>query len=146
VRNRVYEGERRSALAYVALLEGAHAEAEREARAASELLEPFGGAVRAAPLPILSLALLASGRHAEALAAAREANALAGWVLLDGTLLLALAESLAMSGADARDEARGVARAARDRLLGFAARIESPVERERFLAIFEHARTLALPV
>jgi ATP/maltotriose-dependent transcriptional regulator MalT len=144
--NRAYEAEVRVALAYALLLEGEGAAAEREARAARDLLGPFGGPTRAIALPVLSQALLARGQADEALAMARESTALAvpGGILFEQGPLsrLALAEALLATGA--RREARAVIEDAQGRLDAIAARLDESEREDFFARIPEHARTRAL--
>ena len=140
------EGLARTYLAEVELRAGDGPAAEREARAAAEVLLgiPSLHAVAAA---VLALCLLQQGRAAEALASAS-----AGYAELcelgsieEGEALVRLvhAEALAAAGhAAAAATALGEARA---RLLARAAQINDPVWRDRFLGkVPENARTLAL--
>jgi serine/threonine protein kinase/tetratricopeptide (TPR) repeat protein len=120
--------------------------AERAARAAVETL--------AAVPPLLSFAravlarvLLAAGRLHDARAAAGAAYATleAQVEIEEGEALVRLTHAEALLACGDAAEVPGVLAAARDRLLGRAARIRDEAWRERFLAdVADNARTLAL--
>jgi tetratricopeptide (TPR) repeat protein len=140
------EGMSRGYLARSALLSGDLEAAEREARAAAELLA-VAPPVRAAAVALLARALLRRGQIDEALSAAGEAFAqleAAGGALEEGESLIRLVYVEALSAAGRAAEADLALRAARDRLLARAARISDPAWRERFLsAVPDNAGTLA---
>ena len=136
----------RTYLARILILSDDLTAAEREARAAEQVLLAVAPA-RAGALAVLARAELGQGRGDQALVTAREA-----WGLLEslGTIeegealiRLVYAEALAASG---NEREYGVAiAAARDHLVARAARISDPGWRERFLsAVPDNARTLAL--
>lgn len=140
------EGLARTYLAKIELLAGDPAAAERHAVAAAEALRA-APPLRASACAVLARALLDLGCAAEALSAAREANALLESLgtIEEGESLVRLvhAEALAANGEDAAF-ARAIA-AARGRLLERAAKIREPTWRERFLTcVPDNARTLSL--
>jgi eukaryotic-like serine/threonine-protein kinase len=140
------EGVSRVYLAEIAFLSGDLEAAEREARAAIETLK-VAPALRATAVAVLSRALLARGRADEALASAREAHAelLSLGSLEEGEALVRLAYAEALEATGATDEAAQVLSAAREHLLGRAAKISDPEWRERFLTqVPDNARTLRL--
>ena len=119
--------------------------AERAARRA--LAAVIGAPFRAAAGAVLALALLRRGRAAEALAAAREAEAharpLSSIGYEESLLYLAVAEARIASGD--RQGGRAAAERARSRLLARAAAIADASLRATYLdAVPEHARLLAL--
>ncbi|WP_437733880.1 serine/threonine-protein kinase [Sorangium sp. So ce1335] len=144
--DRRMEGVALTYLAQILLRSGDPAGAEREARAAVEALK-VAPPLRAAAVAVLSRALLAQGRPAEALPAAREAFAQleeAG-SLEEGESLVRLTYAEALAAAGAAREAAAALAAAREHLLGRAAKISDPTFRERFLTcVPDNARTLAL--
>ena len=141
-----FEGWTRIYLSRIHLLANRAEEAEREARAAVELLvatPPAGAGALAAA----SQALLAGGRVEEALAAAREAHAtltmLGGIEEFEAMIRLAYAESSWAAGHFA--VAREVIAVARDRVHAQAAAIADPAVRARFLAnVPDNVRIAAL--
>jgi tetratricopeptide (TPR) repeat protein/predicted Ser/Thr protein kinase len=140
------EGIARTYLAKVALLSGDPSEAEREAHAAARLLQ-IAPPMRAPALALLARALLAQGRAAEALPAAREAQSTLDGLgeLEEGESIVRLVHAEALAAAGLPREAERALLAARDRLLLRADRITAPAWRERFLiAVPDNARTLAL--
>jgi tetratricopeptide (TPR) repeat protein len=141
-----FEGVARSYAAKIALSSGDLAAAEQEARAAAQLLAA-APPLRPAAVAILSRVLLAAGRTAEALDAARDAyrelETLGSLEEGEATVRLAYAEALTRSGDVA--EAAKVLTSAREQLLARAAKISDLVWRERFLTqVPDNARTLAL--
>jgi len=131
-------------LAELLLMAGDVPAAEREARAGAESLRRAPPRRRAV-LATLARVLLAQGRATEALEVAREALVLVPperSVEGDGRLRLALAETLAATGD--LGAARAAIEDARARLSADAAGIREPAMRDSYLAIAEHARTLAL--
>jgi eukaryotic-like serine/threonine-protein kinase len=142
----MYEGSGRRILADVLCRRGAYAAAEREARAALELLQ-FLPLERIAAITTLAAALLAQGRTAEALAAAEDAmqqyQALGAFGFRGTYARLIHVEALEATGDHAR--ACSALAAARDRLLIQAAKIGDLAVRRGFLEnLPENARTLAL--
>jgi tetratricopeptide (TPR) repeat protein len=140
------EGTALTCLAMAEHLQGAYDEAERWARAAAGLLEA-ASPHRATALAVLSRALNARGRAAEALEVATEvmrmAEDLGGLDEFEALARLAWAEALHASGSV--PDAREALREAKQRLLARAARITDESLRESFLQhIPENARTLAL--
>ncbi len=140
------EGVTRYYIAKIALLSGDLEAAEREARAAAELLVA-APPMRPAAFAILSRVLLAKGHTGDALASAREAygqlEELGSVEEGEATVRLAYAEALTASGRVA--EAAHVLAAARQQLLERAAKISDAAWRERFLTqVPDNARTLAL--
>ena len=138
------EGLARTYLAEVELRAGDALAAEREARAAAEVLAGIPS-LHAVASAVLALCLLGRGLPAEALEAASAGHAqlCALGSIEEGEALvrLAYAEALAAAGGEA---ATALAEA-RDHLLARAARINDPVWRDRFLAgVPENARTLSL--
>ena len=133
------------ALARLHARRGEPAAAEREARRATDY--PHARPVRAYANAVLAEALLAQGRPADALDAARQGqrlfDALGGVYEGDALIHLALAEALAAAGHP--DEAARALAGARERLLARAARIEDAALRASFLGLGDHARTLAHP-
>ncbi len=144
--NRVHLGSAHLVLARVALMGGALAEAEAQARTAHEVLAPFA--------PFLSLAhwslgalLLAQGRTAEAREVAepalREVARMGPGGIAKVGLLQVLAEACIAEGDTAAGEQalRGALQCVRSR----AEDIPDPAARERFLRqVPENARTLEL--
>jgi tetratricopeptide (TPR) repeat protein len=109
------EGAARIHLSDIALAAGDAAEAEREARAAVELLE-VAPPLQAGALAALSRALLADGRVADALEAAtraRETVVAGGSEMSEAAIRLAYAEALARSGGQAAADAELQATATR---------------------------------
>ncbi len=140
-------GVARTYLAKIALLSSDFAAAEREARAATELLS-VAPPLRAGAGAVLARALIGLGRDAEALAAAREAFAtlVALGALEEGETLVRLVHAEALARAGSADELRSASAEARARLLARAAKIRDPTWRARFLrAVPDNARTLELP-
>jgi eukaryotic-like serine/threonine-protein kinase len=140
------EAASRSYLARIALTAGDLAGAEREARAAAEIMSATP-AMRAAAVALHAAALLGLGRVGEALVAAREAHAalIELGALEEGESLVRLvyAESLAASGQTA--DAADAIEAARANLLIRGGKIGNPAFRARFLRdVPENARTLSL--
>ncbi len=129
--------------ALAALRIGDHAWAEAEARAG---LGAHGApATRAACLAAIARALVMAARPAESLEAATEAsNILAALGRLEeneSLVYLAAIEAARASGRD--DEARDMARRARDRLVVIAAKLSTPARREAYLhGIDTHEQTL----
>jgi tetratricopeptide (TPR) repeat protein len=133
-------------LARIHLLAGDHAGAQREARAAADLLLA-ARPLRAGAIATLARALLAEGRAGEALPLAAEAFALLSSLgtVEEGESLVRLvhAEALAASG-DEPGFRRAIASAHED-LLARAAKISDPAWRARFLSsVPDNARTAAL--
>ncbi|WP_437783786.1 protein kinase domain-containing protein [Sorangium sp. So ce1097] len=129
---------------------GELARAEEEARRGCELLADCAPLMPCA-LATLAQVLLAGGRPAEALEAARRAEELAAALvtslghLEEGESQLDLVRAEALEACGAREEARAAIAAARDRLLKRAGRIENPAWRASFLEnVPEHARIQAL--
>jgi eukaryotic-like serine/threonine-protein kinase len=143
-RNRRLESGCRTYLAIILLLSGDLAGAEREARAAAEILT-VAPPMRAHAFATLSEALLRKGRPAEALAAAEEAmkliHAVSGVEEGELSVRLAYVEALIASGKDAR----GALAIAADRLRQRAAPISDPAWRSSLLTqVPENARILEL--
>jgi ATP/maltotriose-dependent transcriptional regulator MalT len=140
------EGVSRTYLAKVDLRRGDLDRAEAEARLAADLLA-VAPPVRPQALATLARVLLTRGRAAEALAAAREAQAALDEIgtIEEGETLVRLVyvDTLSATGdGPGRDEAAAVAQ---ERLLARAERISDPAWRERFLTgVPDNARTLAL--
>ncbi|WP_437669162.1 protein kinase domain-containing protein [Sorangium sp. So ce131] len=137
-------------LAEVSMLAGDIARAEQEARRGCEILADFPPLIPCAEAT-LARVLLAGGRAAEALEAARRADEAASALaaslghLEEGESLIYLAHAEALEACGAREEARSAIANARERLLSRAARITNPAWRASFLEnVPEHARTLAL--
>ena len=140
------EGAARTYLAKAALLSGDAETGEREARAAAAMLE-IAPQLRAPAVAVLARALLALGRPAEALEAAREAaSAIDALGAIDeGESLVRLAFVEALAAAGTSDELAAAITVARDRLRARADRIKDPAWRERFLTcVPDNARTSAL--
>lgn len=146
------QGDRRmmgAAWTYLAIIQqraGDYRSAEYEARRAVAVLDGVPP-IRAFALAVLSRALLAQGRAADALPPAVEAmdllTALGG--IDDGEALVRLAYAETLNANGRTDEARKAGASARERLLERAAKIESPDWREDFVRnIPENAETLAL--
>jgi eukaryotic-like serine/threonine-protein kinase len=130
--NRRLESGCRTYLAIISLLASDLGAAEREARAAVDILS-VAPPMRAHALGTLARVLRARGRVPEALAAAEEAAQIARTEgVEEGESLIALAyvEALIASGFDARPALR----AAMDRLAQRADRISDPAWRASFLA------------
>jgi hypothetical protein len=139
------EGSCRIYLALVAADAGDAAAAEREARAAVEILDGAPPA-RAQALAVLARALLVLGRAAEAHDAAVEAAALLESLggIDEGEALVRLALVETLESVGKRDEAGAALAIARDRLLARAERIENAALRASFLErVPENAGTLA---
>ncbi|WP_437877924.1 protein kinase domain-containing protein [Sorangium sp. So ce513] len=137
-------------LAEVSRRAGDLARAEEEARRGCELLADCAPLMPCA-LATLAQVLLAGGRPAEALEAARRAEELAAALITalghleEGESQLDLVRAEALEACGARDEARAAIAAARDRLLKRAGRIANPAWRASFLEnVPEHARIQAL--
>ncbi len=131
-------------IAEVSLAEGDAASAEREARAACEVLK-VAPPLRGWALATLARALVAQGRVDDALEAAREglalADSLGGLEMGESLVRLVFAEVLLARGDSAG--AGAAVRSARDHLLLRASKIGDPVVRERLLrAVPENARIL----
>jgi serine/threonine protein kinase/tetratricopeptide (TPR) repeat protein len=127
----------RSYLAKIALLAGDPEAAEREARAAAEILES-APPLRIAAVAVRARALLGLGRTEEALSAALEA-----FSTLESMVRVVYAEALAASGSQL--EAVTAIASARDNLLTRAAKIGDQALRERFLhSVPDNVRTLDL--
>ncbi|AUX27367.1 protein kinase [Sorangium cellulosum] len=144
--DRRMEGVTLTYLAKILLLSGDPAAAEREARAAVEALT-VAPPLRAAAVALLSRALLAQGRAAEALPVAREAFAQLEETgsLEEGESLVRLAYAEALAAAGAERAAAEALAAAREQLLRRAEKISDPSIRERFLTcVPDNAKTLAL--
>jgi tetratricopeptide (TPR) repeat protein len=144
--DRRMEGGTRTYLAAALLAMGELAAAEREARAAVALLE-VAPPLRPLALAALGLALLRTGRPAEALETLREAMAILDSLgsLEEGEALVRLVHAEALDAAGNRDEARHAIATAEGRLLARAAKITSARWRESFLEnVPEHSRTLSL--
>jgi tetratricopeptide (TPR) repeat protein len=143
-RNRRLESGCRTYLAIILLLSGNLVGAEREARAAVEILS-VAPPMRAHALATLSEALLLQGRAVEALAAAEEAmkliHAVSGVEEGELAVRLAYVEALIKNGKDAR----GALAIAADRLRQRAAPISDPAWRTSLLTnVPENARILEL--
>jgi hypothetical protein len=143
-RNRRLESGCRTYLAIILLLGNNAAGAEREARAAVDILS-VAPPMRAHAMATLAQALLLQGRAAEALTTAEEAMKLAhsveGVEEGESPIRLAYIEALLASGQDAR----GAIAVAADRLRERAARITDPGWRASFLErVPDNARILAL--
>ncbi|HVY48407.1 MAG TPA: tetratricopeptide repeat protein, partial [Minicystis sp.] len=140
--NRRLESGCRTYLAIILLLASDLRGAEREARAAVDILS-VAPPMRAHALGTLARVLIAQGRPAEALAAADEARRLAEEGVEEGESLISLAyaEALGANGLDAR----AAVAAAADRLRERAERISDPGWRASFLEnVPENARILEL--
>jgi hypothetical protein len=143
-RNRRLESGCRTYLATILLLSDDLAGAEREARAAVEILS-VAPPMRAHALGTLAQVLRAQRRPAEALAAAEEAmklmHSVTGVEEGESLIRLAYAEALIDNGRDAR----GAVAVAADRLRQRAARISDPAWRQSFLErVPDNARILEL--
>ncbi len=139
-------GGARTYLGLIALRAGDLPAAEREARAAAEILR-VAPPLRAEAVAVLSRALLRQGRAADALAAAEEAHAVldaAGGALEEGESIVRLVYAEALAAAGRPDDAARALAAAKGSLLARAARISDPAWRERFLTLVpDNAATLA---
>lgn len=136
----------RSYLAKIALLTGDLEVAEREARAAAEILES-APLLRIAAVAVRARALLGLGRTAEALSAAREAFSTLESIgaLEEGESLVRVVYAEALAASGSRPEAIAAIASARDNLLARAAKISDQVLHERFLhGVPDNARTLDL--
>jgi tetratricopeptide (TPR) repeat protein len=146
--NRRMEGASREYLALIELAAGDPAAAAAHARAAIEIAQaptllPLNVAES---LAILSQALLAGGRTAEAIGAARRAMTMLEELggIDDGEALIRLAFAEALAAAGDLPAASAAIAAARERLLGRAARIGDERLRRSFLErVPENAETLA---
>jgi tetratricopeptide (TPR) repeat protein len=133
-------------LAEILALEGDLEGAEREASRAAAMLVPFP-TLRARALGVLGDVLLARGQTARALEVSQEGMALLGGLgaILIGESLLRLANARALAESGDVAAARDAIRAARDCLLGRAARLTDPSAKQMLLAgVPENARTMAL--
>jgi tetratricopeptide (TPR) repeat protein len=132
-------------LARILMLQGDLDGAEREARASVEVSAPYAESSTVA-LAVLASVELCQGRGAEALEHARDAmDRLASLGQIEeGEGLVRLAHAEALRATGHTDEAQGALADARTRLLTRADRITEPAWRDSFLALPEHARTLAL--
>ncbi|AKT40051.1 serine/threonine-protein kinase PknK [Chondromyces crocatus] len=140
------EGVSRVYLAEIAFLSGDLVAAEREARAAAETLK-VAPSLRASAVALLSRALLAQGRTAEALLSAREAHAALQELgsLEEGEALVRLAYAEALEATGASSDAASVLATAREHLLSRAAKISDLRWRDSFLTqVPDNARTLSL--
>jgi tetratricopeptide (TPR) repeat protein len=143
-RNRRLESGCRTYLAIILLLCGDLAGAEREARAAFDILT-VAPPMRAHASATLARVLLAAGRNDEALAAAEEAmrilHSVSGVEEGESPVRLAYAEALIANGRDAR----GAVAVAAERLRQRAERISDPAWRASFLErVPDNARILEL--
>ncbi|HEY0991741.1 MAG TPA: AAA family ATPase, partial [Kofleriaceae bacterium] len=102
-----------------------------------------GPYVDALALTVLASALVAIGRHEDALAAVAKADARQTQSPLYPTLL-ALARAEALMGLGRRDEACAAIRAARDRIVATARGLTDPEDRASWLGVRANVRTLAL--
>jgi tetratricopeptide (TPR) repeat protein len=139
------EGLSRHYLATIALLAGDVASAEREARAAIDLLAR-NPPLRTHALATFARALLAGGRTKEALDAAGEArttmDTLGG--IQEGEALVRLVHAEALHAAGDRQAAREAIARALTRLHERAARLRDEIWRRSFLHdVPEHAETIA---
>jgi tetratricopeptide (TPR) repeat protein len=144
--NPVLEADTRAHLARVLLAEGDRDAALREARRAVDLLS-FPGYLRIHALATLALALAAQGQGPEAVAAARDANALheSYGDSCRGAPLVRLAHAESLTANGDVEGARAAIRTARAALLALAERVPSGAERDAFLRrVRENARTLSL--
>jgi eukaryotic-like serine/threonine-protein kinase len=119
--------------------------AEREVRKATDY--PQARPLRAYANAVLGTILLSQGRPEQALAVAKEGKRLfdAVGAVHEGDALIHLALAEALSAAGHAAAARSALRAAHDRLLARAAKIEDPALHESFLEnVHDHARTVAL--
>jgi tetratricopeptide (TPR) repeat protein len=143
------EGSSRTYLAMALLAAGQPARAEREARAAIELLR-IAPPLRAAALAVCARTVLAQARcPGEARALATEARTLLESLgsVEEGESLVRLVELEALAADGDREAFASAGAEARRRLLERAARIADPAWRERFLtAVVDNARTLAITV
>ncbi len=140
------EGVARTYLAKITLLAGDLVTAEREARAAAEVLR-VAPPLRAAAVAVLARVLLALDRAAEALPIAREAFATLEslGMIEEGESLVRLVHAEALAALGLHDEFSRAIADARDHLLARAAKISDPEWRGRFLAaVPDNARTLEL--
>jgi tetratricopeptide (TPR) repeat protein len=144
--DRRFQGYAEAYLSVTEYLAGDYPRAEKHARAAAAAWETVLSA-RPFAIALLARALLAQGRHAEALVSACDAFAQLEslGVVDDGeaTIHLALAECLIAAGDTLA--AREVLEKAVSRILASAEAIEDPASRESFLTrIPEHRRILEL--
>jgi tetratricopeptide (TPR) repeat protein len=132
-------------LARILMLQGDLDGAEREARCSVEVSAPYAQSSTVA-LAVLASVELCQGRGAAALEHARDAmdRLAALGHIEEGEALVRLAHAEALLATGRADEARDAAADARARLLARADRITEPAWRDGFLALPEHARTLAL--
>jgi tetratricopeptide (TPR) repeat protein len=140
------EGVARTYLAKIALFSGDFVPAEREARAAVELLK-VALPLRAAALAVLTRVLIKLDRPTEALPVATEAHTLLEKLgeIEEGESLVRLVYAEALWASGARHEFKRAAQEARAKLLLRADKISDAAWRERFLtAVPDNARTLAV--
>ncbi len=128
------EGVARTYLAEILVAAGDFDGARAEAERAVEVLG-VAPSLRVAAQGVFARALLAQGRTGEAVVAARRAVAdlAALGELEEGEAAVRLVQVDCLEQSGARDEARAALAAARDWLLGRAARISEPSWRSRFL-------------
>lgn len=147
-RNRRLEGSSRSQLADALSGLGRHAEAEREAAAAADLLAQVAPPLHPRALAIVARVRLAAGDPGaaqEPAAVAYRRLEAAGGTLAQGEALVRLARAEALLGVGEVTAARAVLSAARSRLLERAASVTDPELRASLLrGVPEHARTLEL--
>jgi tetratricopeptide (TPR) repeat protein len=146
-RHRMDEGRGRWALGEVLRREGHLAAAEREARAALELLATVPLDQIAATATLAAI-LLAEGRAGDALSAARGAMEQCASIRACGFFrgaFLRLVHAEALFAAGEREAARGAIKEGRARLFANADKIREPALRQSFLEdVPENARTLEL--
>ena len=140
------EGVARTYLAKIALLSSDNPTAEREARAAVDLLHVAPG-LKAGAEAVLARALLRQGRDAEALEAASSAHDTLEVLgaLEEGESLVRLVYAEALGRAGTPEDYEHAVAWARERLLARARRISDSSWRDRFLHnVPDNARTLEL--
>jgi tetratricopeptide (TPR) repeat protein len=145
-KNRRLEGGCRTYLAIILLLASDLQGAEREARAAVDILS-LAPSMRANGFGTLGRVLLAQGRAANAMQATHEAMALIASLsgLEEGESLVRLAHIEALLANGDVSAARSTLAVARDRLLARAGKISDPAWRESFLNnVADNARILEL--
>jgi ATP/maltotriose-dependent transcriptional regulator MalT len=125
---------------HLLLRRGEHARAIELTRSAVGKGGPY---VDALALTVLASALVAIGRHEDALATVASADARQTQSPLYPTLL-ALARAEALMGLGRRDEASAAIRAARDRIVATARGLTDPEDRASWLGVRANVRTLAL--